>query len=176
MHTDGVELELAYAPSQRLSISAGATYLDAGYDFDTGPCYAGQTATLGCRAGRQDLSRGQFVNAPDLRYTILARYTRPLSAGAEIYGQLNFRWQDRVQFAYDQDPRLTQRAYGIADFKFGMSFAAGRCELSAFVRNAFDQRYVSNVIGQGPAGGGAVVNVIPRDFRRYFGAELSLRL
>lgn len=175
VHTDGVELELAYA-SQRLSISGGVTYLDAGYDFDTGPCYAGQTAALGCIGGRQDLRKGSFVNAPDLRYTLLARYTQPLSAGSEVYGQINFRWQDDVQFAYDQDPRFMQQAYGIADFKLGVSFAGGRYEASAFVKNAFDKRYVSNVIAQGPAGGGAIANAIPRDFRRYFGAEFSVRL
>ena len=175
IHTNGVELELAYAPSERLSISGGVTYLDAGYDFDSGPCYAGQTAALGCVGGRQNLRNGSFVNAPDLRYTILARYTQPLSATAEVYGQMNFRWQDDVQFAYDQDPRFIQRAYGIADFKLGALFAGGRYELSAFVRNAFDQQYVSNVIAQGLAGGGAIANAIPRDFRRYFGAGLSVR-
>lgn len=175
VHTDGVELELAYA-SARLSISGGVTYLDAGYDFDAGPCYAGQTTASGCVGGRQNLSKGSFVNAPGLRYTILARYTQPLSAGSEVYGQVNFRWQDDVQFAYDQDPRFVQQAYGIADFRLGVSFAGGRYEASAFVKNAFDKGYVSNVIGQGPAGGGAIANAIPRDFRRYFGAELSMRL
>ncbi|MGB8694642.1 MAG: TonB-dependent receptor, partial [Steroidobacteraceae bacterium] len=176
VHTDGVELELAYAPSERLSITGGMTYLDAGYDFNTGPCYAGQTAALGCIGGRQDLRTGSFVNAPDLRYTVLARYAQPLSARSEVYGQINFRWQDDVQFAYDQDPRFKQRAYGIADFKLGASFAGGRYEASVFVRNAFDRQYVSNVIGQGAAGGGAIANTIPRDFRRYLGVELSVRL
>jgi iron complex outermembrane receptor protein len=175
VHTNGVELELAYAPSARLSISAGATYLDPGYDFTAGPCYSGQTAALGCIAGRQDLSRGSFVNAPHLRYTVLARYTLPLSPASGVYGQTNFRWQEDVQFAYDQDPRFTQRAYGIADFKLGLTLAGGRYEASAFVKNAFDKQYVSNVIGQIGAAGGAIVNAIPRDFRRYFGAEVSVR-
>jgi iron complex outermembrane receptor protein len=175
IHTNGIELEFAYAPSDRLSISGGVTYLDAGYDYSTGPCYAGQTPTLGCTGGRQDLRRGSFVNAPDLRYTILARYTHPLSAASLAYGQINFRWQDDVQFAYDQDPRFIQQAYGIADFKLGASIAAGRYDVSAFVKNAFDQQYVSNVVGQGPAGGGAIVNAIPRDFHRYFGVELAVR-
>jgi iron complex outermembrane receptor protein len=81
-----------------------------------------------------------------------------------------------VQFAYDQNPLFIQNAYGIADLKLGGLFARGRYEASLFVKNAFDQHYVSNVIGQGAAGGGAVVNAIPRDFRRYFGAEFSVRL
>jgi iron complex outermembrane receptor protein len=175
VHTNGVELELTYAPSARLSIAAGMTYLDAGYDFATGPCYSGQTAALGCVDGRQDLRSGAFVNAPDLRYTLLARYTRPLAVASEVYAQMNYRWQDDVQFAYDQDPRFIQHAYGIADFKIGASFAHGRYAASAFVKNAFDKQYVANVIAQGAAGGGAVANAIPRDFRRYLGAELLLR-
>jgi iron complex outermembrane receptor protein len=176
VHTNGIELEITYAPSERLSISGGVTYLDAGYDFDTGPCYAGQTAALGCIGGRQDLRGGAFVNAPDLRCTILARYTQPVSAASQVYGQMNFRWQDDVQFAYDQDPRFIQPAYGIADFKLGATFAGGRYDVSVIVKNAFDKQYVSNVIAQGAAGGGAIANAIPRDFRRYVGAELSVRL
>ena len=174
VHTNGAELELTYT-SDRLSFSGGLTYLDAGYDYD-GPCFQGQTPALGCVGGRQNLAAGSFVNAPDLRYTLLSRYTQPVSALAAAYGQINFRWQSEVQFAYDQDPRFTQGAYGIADFKVGLSFAGGHYEVSAFVDNAFDKQYVSNVIGQGGAGGGAIVNAIPRDFRRYFGAEFSLRL
>ena len=175
VHTNGLELELTYASSNRLSFSGGITYLDAGYDYD-GPCFQGQTPALGCQGGRQNLANGSFVNAPDLRYTLLSRYTQPISALAAVYGQIDFRWQSEVQFAYDQDPRFTQGAYGIADFKVGSSFAGGRYEVSAFVENAFNKEYVSNVIGQGGAGGGAIVNAIPRDFRRYFGAEFSVRL
>jgi len=81
-----------------------------------------------------------------------------------------------VQFSYDQDPRFIQPAYGIADFKLGTLLAGDRYEASVFVKNAFDTHYVSNVIAQGAAGGGAIVNVIPRDFQRYFGAEFSLHL
>jgi len=175
VHTNGVELELAYAPSQRLSVSGGVTYLDAGYDFK-GPCYMGQTAALGCLGGQQNLSNGMFVNAPQFRYTILTRYTQPVSSTFAVYGQVNFRWQSEVQFSYDQDPRFIQPAYGIADFKLGTLLAGGRYEASVFVKNAFDTHYVSNVIAQGAAGGGAIVNAIPRDFQRYFGAEVSLRL
>jgi len=175
VHTNGIELEFVWAPSPQLSISGGLTYLDAGYDFN-GPCYQGQSAALGCHSGQQDLRKGAFVNAPDLRYTALARYTLPLSAASALYGQLDFRWQSEVQFAYDQNPLFIQNAYGIADLKLGGLFARGRYEASLLVKNAFDQHYVSNVIGQGAAGGGAVVNAIPRDFRRYFGAEFSVRL
>lgn len=89
---------------------------------------------------------------------------------------MNFRWQDDVQFAYDQDPRFIQPAYGIADFKLGATFAGGRYDVSVIVKNAFDKQYVSNVIAQGAAGGGAIANAIPRDFGRYVGAELSVRL
>jgi iron complex outermembrane receptor protein len=175
VHTNGVELEFAWAPSQEISVSGGITYLDAGYDF-TGPCYVGQTAALGCLSGQQNLRNGAFVNAPELRYTTLARYTRPLTAASAVYGQVDFRWQSEVQFAYDQNPLFIQRAYGIADFKLGGILAHGRYEVAAFVKNAFDQHYVSNVIAQGAAGGGAIVNSLPRDFRRYFGAEFSVRL
>jgi len=158
----GVEFEFAYAPSERASISGGVTYLDAGYDYSTGPCYAGQTPALGCVGGRQDLRNGSFINAPDLRFTLLARYTHPLSAASEIYGQINFRWQDDVQFAYDQNPRFMQPAYGITDLTLGVDVCGGRYEASAFLKNAFDQQYVSNVVAQGAAGGGAIVNAVPR--------------
>lgn len=175
VHTNGVELELSWSAAERLTIATGATFLDAGYDFN-GPCYLGQTPALGCRSGQQDLRKGVFVNAPKLRYTMLGRYTLPFSVRSAVYGQANFRWQSAVQFAYDQDPRFVQRAYGIANFKAGALLAAGHYDVSIFVNNMFNTHYVSNVIAQGAAGGGAVVNAIPRDFERYFGAEFYLRL
>jgi len=175
VHTNGVELELAWSASERLSIATAATYLNAGYDF-SGPCYLGETPALGCKGGQQDLSKGEFVNAPKLKYTMLARYTQPLSERSAVYGQANVRWQSAVQFAYDQDPRFVQRTYGITNFKTGALLSAGRYDVSIFVNNAFNTHYVSNVIAQGAAGGGAVVNAIPRDFERYFGAELNFRL
>jgi len=52
----------------------------------------------------RNLRNGSFINAPDLRFTLLARYTHPLSAASEIYGQTQLPLQDDVQFAYDQNP------------------------------------------------------------------------
>lgn len=175
VHTNGVEVEVSANPFEGLTLSGGVTYLDAGYDFNTGPCFPGQTVAQGCTGGRQDLRLGQFVNAPKWRYTFLGRYTQPVSDTASVFGQVNYRWQDDVQFAYNQDPRFIQPSYGIADFKVGANFGDGRFEVAAFVRNAFDKQYVANVNGQSGAGGGAVTQTIPRDFRRFFGGEFSVR-
>lgn len=175
VHTNGVELEVTANPTSNFTFSGGVTYLDAGYDFNTGPCYPGQTAALGCVSGRQDLRLGNFVNAPKWRYTLLARYTQPISDSADIFGQVNYRWQDDVQFAYNQDPRFIQPSYGIADFKIGANFDNERFSISAFVKNAFDKQYVANINGQSGSGGGAITQSIPRDYSRYFGGELSVR-
>lgn len=175
VHSDGVELEFAAVPLPGLTLSGGVTWLDAGYDFKTGPCYPGQTAALGCVGGQQDLTLGEFVNAPEWRYTLLARYERPVGSAATVYGQVNSRWQDEVQFAYNQDPRFKQPSYGIVDLKVGASLSDERYEVAFFVKNLTDEQYVSNVFGMSGSGGGAITNILARDFHRYFGGEVSVK-
>lgn len=179
---DGVELEFTARPHAYFSLSGGVTWLDARFDgVDNGPCYTGQTLAQGCRpAGSggtfvQDLDGKPFMNAPRWRTTLGARYDAPLTARTDLYLQLDYRWQDAVQFDISQNPVMTQRAYGIADASAGLILADGRVELGLFVHNLADRRYAANIMAVSTAGGpNAYAQQLPADFRRQAGVSLRM--
>lgn len=175
---DGLELELMARPTRNFSLTAGVTLMDARFiDVPNGPCYTGQTAAQGCLPASpggpnvQNLNGKPFVNAPDLRYTLSARYQAPLSENTDWYLQGDYRWQDDVVYDISQNPNLTQGSYGIADLSFGFTFAQGKYELGLFVKNLFDEQYSAGMMAVGSAGGAnAYAHQVPRDFYRYSGA------
>lgn len=179
---DGVELEFTARPHAYFSVSGGVTWLDARFKgVGNGPCYTGQTLAQGCMpvgsggAFVQDLDGKPFMNAPRWRTTLGARYDAPLTARTDVYLQLDHRWQDAVLFDLSQNPRMTQRAYGIADFSAGLIFADGRVDVGLYVQNLADTRYAANIMAVSSAGGAnAYAQQLPADFRRHAG--LSLRM
>ncbi len=179
---DGVELEFIARPHAYFSLSGGVTWLDARFDgVPNGPCYTGQTAAQGCLptgnggAFVQDLDGKPFMNAPRWRSVLGARYDAPLTAKMDLYVQADYRWQDAVVFDISQNPRMTQRAYGIADLSAGLIFADGKVELGLYVHNLADTRHAANIMPVSTAGGAnAYAQQLPGDFRRRAG--LSLRM
>lgn len=174
---DGAEVEFVAHPIDYLSLSGGVTWLDARFvDVPNGPCYIGQTVAQGCAPAApgapatQNLNGKPFMNAPDLRYTLSARYEAPLNSRFDGYVQGDYRWQDDVVFDISQNPQMRQKAYGVADLSTGLIFGNGRYDLGLFVKNVFDQRYVANIMAVSPAGGAnAYAQQLPRDFGRYAG-------
>jgi iron complex outermembrane receptor protein len=174
---DGVELEATARPTANLTFSGGITYLDATFaNAPNGPCYTGQTVAQGCAPNVpggspvQNLNGKPFMNAPKWRSTWTARYERPIGDGLRGYVQGNYRWQDHVIYDISQDPRMTQGAYGVADFYTGVVFGGGAYDLGLFVKNVFDRQYAANIMAVSSAGGsGAYAQQIARDFRRYGG-------
>ena len=179
---DGVELEFVARPHPYLSISGGATWLDARFDgVPTGPCYSGQTAAQGCLpigsggAFVQNLDGRPFMNAPRWRTTVGVRYDAPLTAKMDAYVQADYRWQDAVVFDISQNPDMTQRAYGIADLSAGLIFFDGRVELGVYLQNLADTRYAANIMAVSTAGGpNAYAQQLPGDFRRRAGLTLRM--
>ena len=79
-------------------------------------------------------------------------------------------------FGINQDPNTIQSDYGIVDLAFGVRSPDARYEWGLFVKNVFDQQYVTNILPSIPlAGGPTIVQHIPRDFHRYWGATFQAR-
>ena len=179
---DGVELEFVARPHAWFSVNGGVTWLDARFDdVPNGPCYTGQSAAQGCLpigdggATVQDLDGKPFMNAPRWRAVLGARLDAPLTGTMDVFVQADYRWQDAVVFDISQNPRLTQRAYGIADLSAGLIFADGRLELGMHVQNVADTRYAANVMPVSTAGGAnAYAQQLPADFRRRAGISLRM--
>ncbi len=189
VRTRGVEVETLIRPSDDWFIQGGISYTDASIrDFENAGCYFGQTAAEGCVPvtlddggtpadpsddivqNLQDLSGGELPNSPDWRITGLVRKSFPLGGSINPFLQVSGRWQSKVNYSLNGDPRATQGSYAIVNLAIGVESDDGRFNASIFANNIFDQFYATNIFGD-PLFGGVVSQYLPRDFGRYFGAR-----
>ena len=177
---NGLEVEFSALPLDSLTVSGGITYLDASFtDFIAATCFGGQTVAQGCVGGFQDVTGGAFPNAPDWRGTLSVNYERPILAnGGMLFVNYDLRAQSEVQFELTQDPNSIQEGYAISDLAVGFKNQDGGFTAEVFVKNLFDKQYVSNIEPwpQVHGGPGGYLHLLPRDFNRYFGARLSVRM
>ncbi|MFV8819172.1 TonB-dependent receptor [Haliea sp. E17] len=180
LETSGVELESTLLLSENLSLSANAAYMDAQVNDYTGAsCWPGQTEAQGCIGGNfQNIDGGKLPSAPDWKYNLMLDYQLPLPAlPFDAFAGINYRWQDDVTFDINQDPNMFQGAYGIADFRMGITDKHDRYQVTAFIKNVLDKAYTSGMRNPSPLYGGADVfaQTRPRDVERYFGINAEYR-
>lgn len=195
--TEGVEVDLTWRPVANLTLFTGVAYIDAQIDdYDKGPCSFGQTATanaeyqatgvenLECADAAnmgnssQDLSGDDLPNSPDWRVTFNANYLIPLESmpfGLVLNG--NYRWQDDVLFSMAQDEGTIQDSYAILDMSIELRDDDERYSITAFVKNATDEFYVSAINSAHPASlpGGGYSQLVPKTAERTLGAEVKYR-
>jgi outer membrane receptor protein involved in Fe transport len=98
--SEGAEVDILWAVTDRLQLSFVGTYLDADYDSFIGSCYLGQVETgTGCfnvviaggqRSGVQDLAGEQLPFAPDWQHVLGGDYRWPLGGDKEL--SLSAKW------------------------------------------------------------------------------------
>ena len=86
--TKGAELNVTYAPSQiqGLRLNGGFAYDHARYQTFLMDCYTGQTAALGCTAGKQRLDGQRALRAPDWAANFGASYEHPIGGSGMMIG------------------------------------------------------------------------------------------
>lgn len=155
LETRGVEFEFHYSPNESLSIVGSYLFNRAVFNEFITQCYAGQGPNEGgaidedgdgaCDAN--DVSGGILANAPKRSASLSGRYEHILASGdAKVYTQLSGRWQDKVQFANEQHPLTTHKAYSIWDLRAGYLAAGDKMEIAAYVENVFAQNYVGLIV------------------------------
>lgn len=175
METQGFELELQAQLSERFFLTAAVAYVDATFaDFEDAGCYAGQTPEQGCTDGSQDLSGADMPNSPDWSYTITGRYDHPFES-MPFDGFINgsWYWQDEVQYSTENNPILVGDSYGLADLSFGVAGKDGTYSVNVFIKNVFDEFYVSS-LGAAPAFGVDKNQGLNYDYKRRFGIATQL--
>jgi len=133
----GVELDVEAIPVRGVRLRASATRLDAKFGHFTSidPIYP--------ERGEQDLTGNQLPQAPDWQFGVSAEYSLPVSSSLAVTARADYKWQSEIYFDLFNNPLNTQGTYGL----FNGSLSIGRLDekwsLTAFARNAFDERYVS---------------------------------
>ncbi|MCK9503394.1 MAG: TonB-dependent receptor [Porticoccaceae bacterium] len=149
----GLEADITWQATDRLTLTATATWLDSEITE-----YAG-TDILGNL--NQDFSGDRLPFTPELSYTVGADYRIPLSTGAEIFFGGNLRGQDDVDAAIGGDRlsfnnegvnRTAQQypylidSYKILDLRMGWESPDQAWKVMLWGKNVLNEYYWTSVI------------------------------
>ena len=134
---DGVEAELEWTPTQRLSIVASASVINARFESSFSEC-----STTGCAVPNVLVASGDKLPAVPARTAYLsANYRSPLlDVGIAVRGQAGL---------YVNNPNTDRSAgYGVASLSLAHTFSVGATKPRLFGRldNLFNRHYVGSVI------------------------------
>jgi iron complex outermembrane recepter protein len=201
--TKGVEFELQAKPTDWLRLDAGASYTDAvmtsfpnaqGYSGQTGALWNGTSSALvgNCVSAAaataanprttcsfQDRSGAQLPNAPKFKWNISATADFDLTPSIPSTLIVGYQHQSEVNFDLLGNPLLEQKAYGILNASYAMTF--NDVKVTLFANNLLDTHYASSLADNfGVAGGSATNDTHPiyqflsRDSQRYVGVKLGI--
>ena len=176
LETQGVEIELLGLISENLLVSSAIAYTDAVFkEYESSPCYEGQTEAQGCSDGAQDLSGADLPNSPDWTVNFSADYTIPFTDfDFDGFVRADYFWTDDTIYGVDQNPEHVIDSYDILDLYAGIRSKDGRYSAQVFVKNAMDDYYINTIGGQ------QIIGVVTAqaynyDYKRRFGLQLSMK-
>lgn len=168
----GLEFELQAALSDRISLGASTSYVDAHYDrYTNGSCHFNRPPDNANGSGC-DLSGQRLPLAPRTRAHLDLAYEQPLKSGS-LYGRIDWSWTSDYHTNSTLDPRHMQLAHSLVNARIG--YRIDRWDVSAWIRNAGDQLVVmregpSNLFSSDPAYGR--IFATPRAYGLTFSARL----
>jgi outer membrane receptor protein involved in Fe transport len=148
--SQGVEADLRWAATDRLTLSAALAYLDSTYDdYPDAPCYTLQTT--GCVNGRQDLSGEKLQFATDWKGNLSGEYVWPVTGSLNLIGFLHVYYSDAFPLQADLDPKLFQDDFTKWDARVTLADSDDKWDVSIVGRNLGDKatsHYGDDVPGQ----------------------------
>lgn len=148
----GIELEVVYAPTDNLTLSASATYLDSEVTDYIGTNLVGLA---------DDFSGDRIPFTPELTYSANIDYRLPLSSGGEFFSGLSITGQSDSDAAFGAERLSIPESqvnrspiahpyvideYFTVDARLGYSTADETWKVMLFGKNITDEDYWSNVI------------------------------
>lgn len=146
IRTRGGELEVTMLPNSRLTLQAGAAYVDAEYkSFAAGACTRtplsnSPDASVPTYPVVCSNSGNVVPGTPEWTLYGSARFEQALPGG-RVYGQLDLNWRDDTVSGNDNDPNKLQDAFTLVNLRVGWRFGDGRYDLSVWGKNIFDEDY-----------------------------------
>lgn len=179
LDTQGVELEAVGLLTDDLTLSFNAAYIDAVVnDYVGAACYPGQTLAQGCMplgsGFVQTVNNGRLMGSPKWKFATSLDYQIPLpSLPFDGFANALYTWQDSSIYDINQNPRLEQGAYGIANLRVGINDRDDRYRVTLFVNNLFDKAYSSSMadISSFYNGATATFQTQTRESERYWGVS-----
>ncbi len=132
----GAEVEINWLVTPNFELRGGVGYTDA---------------NISASVGLLDFEDAQPANTPEYTYNILARYSLDIGQSYSGYIQTDYSYQDDVFFSVDNLEAISQDGYGLLGFRAGFESDQG-WEVSAWVKNAEDELYFTEILTSGSAG------------------------
>jgi len=195
--TKGLEFDTSWRATPNTTVSVSGAYMDAKFTKYIGAPCAGYnedpllvtpgTYPAGCYLGSdginvvQDLTGTTMPNAPKFKGYADFQQRIPLGAGGglALLFDGNVSYRDKAQMLPDNNPNSIMGSVTIANFSLGLSGADGKWNVTAFLNNAFDKAYYTDVedFWGSPWSNTATVIAQPaRDAKRYGGIRVDLKL
>lgn len=154
----GVEAELSVRPTSWINLFGNVGWLNGGIDKDNNfaPTFAGARFRL---QPEWQASGGFTIDAP-------------LGNGVRFFATPSVTYRSRIFFELPNSALLSQEPVTLVNARAGISIADRRFELAAFIRNAFDKKYLLDAGNTGGAFG--TPTFIPGE-PRFYGAQLTAR-
>jgi len=179
----GVELDARALLPGDLRLSSSIAFVDARFDrYDAANCYGTQTLAQGCLTAPsgnkyQVLTGQRLPGAPRWKGNIGLEKRIRLNLPVDLSMNGNYVYQSATTFDPNLSPYATQAGYGIVNFGVGVVDRDDRYDVTLFLNNAFDKRYISGAIDQTARWGNklAIVGQWSRDATRYGGIRLNVR-
>ena len=191
--TRGFELEAVLRPSDSFSVNAAVTYSQSRVDVDGLNCALQLQATAQVMTGMpinicyrpaagatptQNLRGRPLQASPDWRINITPRYDYE-GDNFNAFAQFSVNFTSAQNFTSELDPLAVQPAYTLVDATVGVTTSDRRYGVSVFVRNLFDQNYLTNIghnsLMATVANPFDLVATYNKDSSRFFGATFTAR-
>lgn len=145
--TKGVELSLIARPVSRLTVSTDLAYLDSRYEaYSNAPCYAGQTAAMGCAPASAPGGQGQNLAGRTRYYSpkwsgnVTAEYVMPLTQALELQLGGTVYFKSDYLIAPSLNSASIQKGYAKTDLRATLASTDNHWEAGVIVKNVFDKK------------------------------------
>lgn len=177
VETKGVEFSGSFRPSDNLSFTLNATYLDAKIkDYPNADCYRFQTVATGCGTNNRQVNIAGLTlpNSPKFKASAGVSGVLPLSDSSpvDLTGNLFVRYQSASRFDLFGDPLLKFNGYAVVNLAVGVQSKDERIKLDLFVNNLFNKVSYANVVNEQFWTTPHLSATHNRDSFRYGGARL----
>lgn len=146
--SQGVELELAWAASDHLTISGAASYLDAKWlSFPFAPCWQspatenrGNCIGRGTASAHRDSSGAGLAYAPEFSGNLNVAYSRPISDALKAGLTVNLAYSSSYSNSAEGDPiYMVQPEYAKIDARLSLGNIDDKWEIALLGKNLTDQ-------------------------------------
>ncbi|MET0659854.1 MAG: TonB-dependent receptor, partial [Steroidobacteraceae bacterium] len=155
----GVDMDLSWLVTDRLTLSTGMNILDSeykNYDDATAKSFAavatGNPNATGVVNIPFNADGRQLLRAPDWSAFVSARYELPIGS-ARMPATISYSYKDDYEYDFVADPfmgLLKQKGYGLLTARVGYVTADEKWEFSAWGDNLTDEKYYDDVVGITP--------------------------